>query len=161
MTDREEFEKCKRQAIATIGYDFTGHDDEYEFALWQAARRTAPTTGRILDRAYAEVCKANEASAAPETMWPVAWISTVQIGGGPEDPPDFDVVCVAGDTPPDNRNKWTPLYTDTQLAAAREAGIMEGLETAAKVAETAAHRHGGYQFAGDAIRSMIAERRTK
>lgn len=42
---------------------------------------------------------------------PVAWISTVQVGGGPEDPPEFNTVCVVGDQKPDDRNKWAPLYT--------------------------------------------------
>lgn len=41
---------------------------------------------------------------------PVAWIATVQVGGGPEDPPEFDTVAVVGENMPDRRHKWSPLF---------------------------------------------------
>lgn len=48
-------------------------------------------------------------------LTPVGWIANVQVAGGPEDPPEWDTVCVAGDTQPDDRHGWEPVYSGTQL----------------------------------------------
>lgn len=99
----------RNDAIGQDSVSIHGPDAAYYGSAWREVMplyTAEQVTAAIL--ADRERRAAKDAGAGDER--PAGWITTVQIAGGPEDPPEYDTVFHLGDVPPDDRNNWTPLY---------------------------------------------------
>lgn len=123
--------------------------DEFDAALWLRNNyHLYDNVGATCDALSIQLrnAKAEQALQAQTAQAvPAAWIATIQVGGGPEDPPDYDVVAVPGDTKPDDRNNWTPLYATPQPfpAPAVQSGDLDALWTFAEEVQWA-HMSGNF-----------------